>query len=160
MVYHYVGYAYCEPVRGEHVCTICGKHFSSDSNLRHHKYTHLPADVQCYGCERMFTTYAGMIIHLESGACSSGINVFDLNQSAAMGFGWKKWTVRAFQNSLLNCEPVKKGDCPFKCPTCDVTFPKLSSLFMHVASPSCDQELDEGAIKKLRRWLWRRHDIG
>jgi hypothetical protein len=42
---------------------------------------------------------------------------------------------------------------PYKCPDCDTSLPKLSSLFQHVESSSCDQTLDEGAIGTLRRFL-------
>ena len=42
---------------------------------------------------------------------------------------------------------------PFKCPTCQRIFSKLSSLFQHVESPSCEQALNRGAIRRLRRIL-------
>lgn len=45
---------------------------------------------------------------------------------------------------------------PFKCPECDMVFTKLSGLFQHVGSRACGQTLDDGAVRKLVRWLGRR----
>jgi len=42
---------------------------------------------------------------------------------------------------------------PFKCPTCDASMAKLSSLFQHVESDSCEQTLVDGAVGTLRRFF-------
>ncbi|OCK73621.1 hypothetical protein K432DRAFT_277697, partial [Lepidopterella palustris CBS 459.81] len=83
--------AYKDHLRDDNVCTICECHFDSPNKLRHHKLVHRKPSVEYYGCTRSFTTYAGMIIHLESGTCASGIDILDLNKSAAMCYQWQKF---------------------------------------------------------------------
>ncbi|KAF1997639.1 hypothetical protein P154DRAFT_524680 [Amniculicola lignicola CBS 123094] len=149
-------------VAKEHVCTEadCGRHFDSESNLYHHSITHRLAKTSCLACPRKFTTYGGMLIHLEAGTCASDIDVLDLNKSAAMCFQWRKWIDKAFRDDLRDHVVMEKGVCAFKCPTCQAEVPKLSSLFMHAASPACGQTLNGGSMKKLKRWLWKRHHKG
>ncbi|KAF2253242.1 hypothetical protein BU26DRAFT_477300 [Trematosphaeria pertusa] len=151
---------YWEHVAREHVCTVCGRHFGSESNLQHHAITHRNATIKCLACDRRFTTYGGMIIHLEAGTCASGIDMLDLNKSAAMCYQSRKWVFKEFRNGLREHIAPAPAECPFKCPTCEAGLPKLSSLFMHVASPSCGQGINGGAMKKLKRWLWKRHHAG
>ncbi|KAF2190249.1 hypothetical protein K469DRAFT_560860, partial [Zopfia rhizophila CBS 207.26] len=154
--------AYRQHVRDYNVCPKCERHFLSTSNLAHHNLTHREPHVECYGCSRKFNRYGGMIIHLEAGTCPSGFDIYDLNQSAAMCFQWKKYIDEDFRYDLLNCADLNHEYGykvrPFKCPTCESTFPKLSSLFMHAGAPlGCSQTLESGAIAKLRRWLYKRH---
>ncbi|KAF2113010.1 hypothetical protein BDV96DRAFT_579575 [Lophiotrema nucula] len=152
--------AYWEHVEEENVCTQCGRHFDSPSNLTHHKLTHRTADFECLGCYRTFTTYGGMIIHLESGACDSELDFLDLNNSAAMCYQWTKFIDEDYRHEMLDCVDLRdeyNEPYPYKCPGCESSFPKLSSLFQHVESPACDQNLQAGAIKKLTNWLYRRH---
>ncbi|KAF2168916.1 hypothetical protein M409DRAFT_20928 [Zasmidium cellare ATCC 36951] len=100
-----------------------------------------------------------MIIHLEGKGCPSGISIEELNRSAAMCFQWKKYLDKPFRQSLLAGDDSYRSDPehrPFKCPRCEECFPLLSSMFMHIWSPSCGQGLNGGPIKKLKRWLWKR----
>ncbi|KAF2118182.1 hypothetical protein BDV96DRAFT_569423 [Lophiotrema nucula] len=138
----------------------CGRFFSDASHLQHHEITHRDANIKCYGCHRYFTTYGGMIIHLEAGTCPSGIDVYDLNKSAARCFQWRKWIDKSYRSDLLYHVPIGQGEFPYKCPTCDAGLPKLSSLFMHVASPACAQTLNSWPITKLKRWLKNQHRGG
>ncbi|KAF1951915.1 hypothetical protein CC80DRAFT_189314 [Byssothecium circinans] len=149
---------YWEHVSREHVCTECGRHFNSDSNLRHHEITHRRPTIKCLAstCDRKFTTYGGMLIHLEAGtSCASGIDILDLNKSAAMCFQARKWVMREYRDALRSHERFELGVCPFKCPDCGHALPKLSSLFMHAASPSCGVKVNGAVLKKLKRWLWK-----
>jgi uncharacterized C2H2 Zn-finger protein len=102
-----------------------------------------------------------MILHLEANTCPSQITFYDICQSAAMCFQWSKYIAdHSIRQDFLNRQdlysPCNRELC-FKCPTCNDLFPKMSSLFMHVESPACWQELDAGAIWKLRKWLDNRH---
>jgi hypothetical protein len=103
-----------------------------------------------------------MIIHLESGACESKIDVIDLNESAAMCFQWKAYLDEEYRDELLNrCDLQSNyGDTvyPFHCPECLTQFSKLSGLFQHVCSKACNQGLYEGQIGKLVRWLEVQHN--
>ncbi|KXS95965.1 hypothetical protein AC578_8109 [Pseudocercospora eumusae] len=145
---------------GPYICDEygCDRRFRDLNALEHHKITHLDPSVHCYGCTRMFTTYHGMIIHLEAGNCVSGIDICRVNRLAAWCFQWKKYISKDFYPQLLNEDTAYREDPanhPFRCPTCESTFPLVSSLFMHVHSPSCDQTIGDGAIGKLKKWLRR-----
>jgi hypothetical protein len=106
-----------------------------------------------------------MIIHLESGACDSKVNESDLVYSAALCFQWAKYFISPSDRKILleghdllgMLREQYTSTLIFKCPTCINKFPKLSSLFMHVESPTCSQTLDDGAIVKLRNWFAKRH---
>lgn len=155
--------AYFDHLEEDNVCKDCEEHFESPSNLHHHETTHLSRSIECYGCPRKFPTYPAMIIHLESGACSSKIDIVDLNESAAECFQWRAYLAEDYRNELLNREDLQDvyydPVSPFKCPECDVVFAKLSGLFQHVYSPACDQTLEKGKIAKLAKWLEKRHCV-
>lgn len=143
--------------------TVCEVHFQNASNLDHHKIVHLERSIECYGCYQKFTTYPAMMLHLESGTCPLEIVVLDLNKSAAMYFQWKAYIDEDYRDGLLNrvdpqseySEPVY----PFRCPECGVEFTSLSGLFQHAYSKACKQDLYEGKIAKLIKWLGKRHNI-
>jgi hypothetical protein len=103
-----------------------------------------------------------MIIHLESGTCESEIDILDLNQSAAQCFQWKAYLDEKFRSELLNRRDLRSDYdetvYPFHCPECDTVFTKLSGLFQHVYSKACKQDLYEGKVAKLVRWLEVQHD--
>ncbi|KIW04946.1 uncharacterized protein PV09_04111 [Verruconis gallopava] len=111
----------------------------------------------------MFTTYHGMIIHLESGVCQSQIDRIDLNRSAAMCYQWKayldeEWRDELLQRHDLEQEYVNKIYA-FHCPECRTVFSTLSGLFQHVHSKVCLQTLYSGKMAKLVRWLEKQHDV-
>ncbi|KAF2813916.1 uncharacterized protein BDZ99DRAFT_227393 [Mytilinidion resinicola] len=144
----------------EYVCGTCDRHHNSYSNLEHHKLVHLPLTLECWGCERKFATIPAMMIHLESGSCTSGIDEIDLNQSAAMCFQWKHFVREDLRDDLLHRVDLDQEyqlSYPFECPGCHTGFRYISGLFMHVASPSCNETLDDFAMAKLIRWLKNRH---
>src|SRR5437773_3307536 len=98
---------------------------------------HLDPTVECYGCTRTFTTYAGMVIHLESGACESGIDISDINESAARCYQWRHYLDEDYRDDMLGCRYWDPDVCPFRCPTCKTVFSKLSGLFQHIGSQAC-----------------------
>lgn len=131
---------------------------SADNPRAQHTVTHYTPDVKCYGCTRYFTTYHGMLIHLESGICASGIDLAEINRYAAQCYQWKKYLGKEFRLQLLAGNTKYREESsnePFQCPTCDRSYPKLSSLFNHIWTPSCDQGLFGSPIGKLKKWLKR-----
>lgn len=98
-----------------------------------------------------------MIIHLESGACASEIEIIDLNESAAECYQWKAYLDADYRDDLLNRRNLDfeytKPAYAFRCPKCDTGFTKLSGLFQHVESKACNQGLYAGKMGKLVRWL-------
>ncbi|EMF10297.1 uncharacterized protein SEPMUDRAFT_50688, partial [Sphaerulina musiva SO2202] len=119
----------------------------------------LPRLINCLCCQRAFTTFPGMIIHLESGTCQSGEDVDSINLLAAHCFQWKKYMHKGCRESFIARDKTYiewTGAKPFKCPTCDHQFALLSSLLQHVWSSACAQGKRGGAIGKLIRWLSKR----
>ena len=102
-----------------------------------------------------------MIIHLESGAYDSEIDMIDLNESAAMCFQWKAYLVEEYRDELLSCRDLSieysETVYPFKCPECDTVFTRLSGLFQYAYSKACNQDLNKGKIGKLVRGLEVQH---
>jgi len=126
--------------------------------------THLDSTVECYGCIKMFKTYAAMILHLESGGCCSGIDLLDLNKSAAECPRWRSYLDEDYRSEMLKGQDLSEQYYdvvyPFECPGCDRVFAKLSGLFQHTGSESCTQRLNKGAIVKLVRYLSDQHEQG
>ncbi|XMA13666.1 hypothetical protein WAI453_006457 [Rhynchosporium graminicola] len=77
---------YLDHLKEQNVCKTCQTHFESTSNLKNHQMVHLERSIECHGCYRISKNYPAMIIHLESSACDSEIDVIDLNESAATCF--------------------------------------------------------------------------
>jgi hypothetical protein len=102
-----------------------------------------------------------MMIHLESGACDSEIDMIDLNESAAKRFQWKAYLVEEYRETLLGCRDpsyeYSETVYPFKCPECETVSTRLSGLFQHAYSKACNQNLNNGKIGKLVRWLEAQH---
>ncbi|KAF2024781.1 hypothetical protein EK21DRAFT_93777 [Setomelanomma holmii] len=143
---------YWEHVEDYNVCTECERHFSSASNLYQHKLSHRQLMYECYCCDRTFKTYGGMIIHLERGTCGDTDEI-SMNELAAECRKWRYFIYTNFQNDMYNCVPLEHGLDPYYCPTCDASMPKLSSLFQHIESDSCDQTLGDSVIGQLRNYL-------
>ncbi|KAF2813919.1 uncharacterized protein BDZ99DRAFT_436529 [Mytilinidion resinicola] len=135
------------------VCPHCLEIHMNKTNLQQHILTHLPVDEKCWGCERLFSTIPGIIIHLESGACPSATCKEELNGWAAEVFQWRNFIEKDWVRRLRNRVPVAPGDRPFYCGGCDTTFSSLSALFQHCANGSCSQGISEGPLERLSHWL-------
>jgi hypothetical protein len=123
--------------------------------------THLDNKIDCYDCNRRFKTYAGMILHLESGACYSHLEILDLNKTAAQCHKWYEFITNSdYRDYMLDmvdlCEEYNRP-LPYECPGCESNFSRLSALFMHVDSGYCQQTLHEGSIEHLIESLSSRH---
>ena len=83
-----------------------------------------------------------MILHLESGACDSKIDIFDLNKSAAICYQWRAYLDEEYQHMLIDRRELSfeyNGTVYFfKCPECNNVFTKVSGLFQHVYSRACN----------------------
>jgi len=105
---------------------------------------HAPRDLECWGCNRDFKSPAGMFIHLEAGTCNCGHS----NSSII--------------RNVVKCRgPWKNDDTgyPFRCPTCNTVFARVSGLLQHIESNSCDEGYNGGRLavwgllRQLRRNL-------
>jgi hypothetical protein len=100
-----------------------------------------------------------MIMHLESDTCPSGMGEANMILAAAECPRWHMYFIfPEDRKALLAGEHVvgvqreRARPCQavfFKCPTCHVRFPKLSNLFLHVATPACSQTLGVGVFDEL-----------
>ena len=124
---------------------------------------HMESEIECYRCTRQFITYPAMIIHLEAGTCDSSIGLIGLNKSAAKCYQWKSFAKKEYRSHMLSgydlCSLYSTKVFPFECPECCSVFTKLSGLFQHVYSDACSQQMDEGKIAKLIRWLENEHEV-
>lgn len=79
----------------------------------------------------MFREYGAMFIHLESGACASGVDRKDINQWMRTGYNCGRY--------------VRDGGLPvvYICPECDRHFTSTSGLLQHVESNSCNEDVDD-----------------
>lgn len=123
--------------------------------------SHKPRKIDCPGanCNEQFKIYGGLLIHLEYGSCVSGLDHLDINKSAASVYQWKKFIDKDYRQEFLRMDDdyLSSGAHPFKCPECDKTFPKLSSLIQHVESPACEQGVLEWPIRNLLRWIYNKY---
>jgi hypothetical protein len=83
-----------------------------------------------------------MLIHLESGACSSEVTLDDINN----------W---AFQYRQLNPHINPQADNPYSCPGCENKFRYLSGLLQHLGSNACGRTINN-ALRGLQSFLARR----
>lgn len=106
-----------------------------------------------------------MITHLESGTCESGIDLDDLNYRAVQFTDAEEFidrdSIYSYDESDHLLEHIRRDLVVkdngtaflFICLTCEASFPKLSSLFQHIGTESCEQKLDEGVIEELVTYL-------
>lgn len=80
------------------------------------------------------------------------MGIHDLNSIAASCYDWDEFIEDEHDRDLLFDRYGYFGH-PFKCPTCNAHFNKLSGLFQHIESSSCDQTLNSNGIGQLRRDL-------
>ncbi|KAL2834791.1 hypothetical protein BJY01DRAFT_259377 [Aspergillus pseudoustus] len=105
-----------------HMCVHCKQSFKNENNLRMHKQKHLPRNLFCYGtdCCYAFKSFSGMLIHIESGNCMSGIDEEDLDVAVAVFCANNDYT--------LSCTPGYR----YECMACFAPFNKPSALYQHV----------------------------
>lgn len=121
--------------------------------------THRERNVDCWGCDRAFTSLSAMLLHLEAG-CPSGINRHTLNQHAASFILSWKFVDTAHRHELIHpaefSQEYPAGNlAPFMCPdvSCHGVFTTLSGLFQHAEFGKCPANLNDGILSSLRAWL-------
>lgn len=115
-----------------------------------------PDRVECYCCEREFSKLSGMVDHLESGACASGVDVLDVNRQVAECYQWRSFILNDdWREDMLDEEVLDFSQFPFYCLCCGYDFSKLSALFQHIESSACGMNENHVKIKKLTYWLGR-----
>ncbi|KAF9055761.1 hypothetical protein BJ165DRAFT_1428551 [Panaeolus papilionaceus] len=135
-----------------HFCAPCNRHFNSASNLQSHlnSSVHRPKDVACpfRGCDMAFVSRPALVLHLESGNCSSGMNRSTVNTY-----------VRRYDTNNIITDPsrlIGSGNSSditysanhnawngyaFECYLCNSEFRHLSGLNQHLNSPRHAQKI-------------------
>lgn len=149
-------------------CKSCKRVFENQNNLNAHfrSSIHKPANLYCVGkdCKRSFITEAALVLHCESGSCSSGVNRQNINPtgflcdspSSERGAVWptlRCWNGDAYECILCHHEfrtlPALDSHlqslvheqsmcrCPPRQGGCNQEFRTWSGLFQHVESECC-----------------------
>lgn len=138
-------------------CVPCNRYFASVQALRSHLQSsiHQPKSVLCPGhkCSKRCKTAAGLVNHLESGACRSGMNRARIN---ALAVEFDKTNVitnraRLLSGSNGSCAPrplitsiatsLSFNGRSYECFMCHRQFQTLDRLNQHLASPAHDDEI-------------------
>ncbi|CAA7264920.1 unnamed protein product [Cyclocybe aegerita] len=131
-----------------HYCVSCDKLFASANGLKNHLNSsiHRPKDNMCpfRGCDKSFVSRGALVLHLESGACCSGIDRETVNK-----------VVRKYDKKGIITDPSRlltsgssgnqnitymataaswNGD-GYECYLCDKVHQSLAALNQHLASP-------------------------
>ncbi|KAL3435051.1 hypothetical protein BDV09DRAFT_81993 [Aspergillus tetrazonus] len=115
------------------MCQTCRRYFSSPSNLKSHKITHARRDIGCPGCSRQFPMNSAMMLHLEAGTCTSGVDLDEINHLA-----FECYQAQSYKSSNTNFN--------FECPTCQTPFLFMSGLLQHIESDCCEEELGSESL--------------
>jgi protein-arginine kinase activator protein McsA len=120
--------------------------FDADLTLQHQQ-KHQPRTMECCSCYKTFKSFSGVLIHLESGGCSSNITEDDIDDLARECYQSRKY---------INNE-LEDGGWLYTCPHCDTEFSKLSALYQYAEDvPSCSYlAKDHGCLTKLERFISR-----
>ncbi|KAL2432178.1 hypothetical protein ABEF95_003249 [Exophiala dermatitidis] len=113
-------------VEDHHECTVCGEEFINDNNLRQHKRAHLLREIECFGCYEMFSEFPAMALHLESGYCTSGVDLDKIDNAV-----FDDAHCAEYVNDWMD-------EYRFRCPNCEKDFRFVSGLLQHVDSRACN----------------------
>lgn len=138
-------------------CESCERPFRSQNNLETHlkSSAHQPRTLVCPGrkCSKRFISGAALILHLESGACRSGMTRDRINRLAVQfdptnvitnparllqgpdGYALPQKTITTIATSLA------WNGRKFECFLCHREYQTLAALNQHLDSPAHDDEI-------------------
>lgn len=135
-------------ISAHYFCVDCSEYFNLLQNLKtvcgtsprreilfnneQHSRTHRMKTVNCYGCPKKFDAVSSMMLHLESGCCSSNTCKEEVDDLAEECYQAHRYT---------SDDP----EYPFECTDCEATFPAMSALLQHVESETCSAESSPGS---------------
>ncbi|GFF82359.1 hypothetical protein IFM47457_05777 [Aspergillus lentulus] len=114
-------------VAQHHLCVKYSDYFANKNNLEmvvhrlvlKHQQKHQPQNLECYGCYQNFKSFSGMLIHLESGSCILDTTKEDIDDIAH----------DCYQSQKYIDDDLEHGRWLYRCPSCEIRFPKLSVLY-------------------------------
>lgn len=137
-----------------HYCAPCKRSFKSAGNLDAHlrSATHQPKVVacSCKGCESRFVSLAAVILHIETGICSSGVTRADVNKFVRLYNANHKSVIDMLipRRDIVTegravVEPVTNGNTQlrYQCSICRAKFRSNTAATSHVESPKHEAKL-------------------
>lgn len=136
-----------------HYCSPCDMHFKDANRLRQHLEStiHRPRNTHCpAGCGSSFTSNTRLVLHLESGACSSGVNrnavnrvVRQLDTKHIITDPSRLITGGTSADDEVTCHATAASwnGSAFECYLCHKLYPSLGGLDQHLASPTHQKKL-------------------
>ncbi|KAL8748974.1 MAG: hypothetical protein Q9184_006997 [Pyrenodesmia sp. 2 TL-2023] len=130
-------------------CYGCKRRFQSLNNLNQHlkSSVHTGKNVKCPWCSNKFTNLTGVCLHLESGACPSGINRQKIDQYCRdvdpnhvftnKQIGW----YQDDSNPTTVATSAAWDGSRFRCYLCPSGFSSLRALNQHLGSPVHRQKI-------------------
>ncbi|KNZ81677.1 Zinc finger protein [Termitomyces sp. J132] len=130
-----------------HYCAACRCPFQSASNLRSHSAVHRPRDVPCRGkgCTLTFVSVSSMLLHLESGACVSGLTRRIIDAKIRE---WDRSNIitdpsrllassspHAHSQTTYYATDAAWNGSAYECYLCHGKYKNLAALNQHLASP-------------------------
>ncbi|KAF7597384.1 hypothetical protein BBP40_006326 [Aspergillus hancockii] len=126
-------------------CKVCDRAFRNENDWRMHQQTHQPRDQECYAddCTMLFKTFSGMLIHLESGSCPSGVDEDRVDYLA-----------RSYYNRTF-AQTDSDGAWRYMCPGCERVYRTLSGLFQHAEDAvNCGRFMaGSGCLERVRQFI-------
>lgn len=94
-----------------------------------------------------------MIQHLESGACSSEVDVYDIKRWCVQVENWRVFVDPTYYASMLDKRPVLGDHYPYKCPECEMKSSRLSGLLQHAEGSSCAFSLEDNIVRDVLSFI-------
>ena len=114
------------------------------TNMVQHSRIHLARSKECFGCDRMFESHSAMLIHLESGRCTTTMDELDFYAQECLQH--KKYIVDGFKEVLrTNSRDTYKAELQWEsyyqrweCVICERLFNSIAAARAHTSSPTHD----------------------
>jgi hypothetical protein len=131
-----------------HYCRDCNQHFQNENNLTTHLNSsiHCPRDIDClFRCGKSFVRHSALILHLEAGGCSSGmdresVNNFIRQHNRSHRNTDASRTITSGSSSdeditYTTATRASWNGSGFECNLCNNVYPNLNRLNQHLSSP-------------------------
>jgi len=137
-----------EKAAGHPYCIPCKRMFQNENNLRMHQHgsAHMGGSIDCPFCKRAFTTASGVVVHLESKACTSSLNRQKINAEIQRldrnnVITRPMLTMPGYDRVQTIATERSWNGYSYECYLCSREFSQLNGLNNHLKSPAHEQNL-------------------